>query len=272
VSAPRVRAAGRIAAAFAAARGAGRPALIPYVTAGDPDLAATRGILGALARGGADVLEIGVPFSDPIADGPINQRSAERALRNGVTLRDVLDLAAALRQDGLPPIVLFTYYNPVHRMGIEPFARAAGEAGVDGVLVTDLPPEEAGDLGAALRATGIDLIFLVAPTSSRERVDRICHEGRGFLYFISRTGVTGVREDLPEGLPDQVRAVRQACRGRLPIAVGFGIGSRRQVEAVATFADGVVVGSALVRLIEELGPAPDRLGRIEAFCRALAGR
>jgi tryptophan synthase alpha chain len=271
VSAPRIRASGRIAAAFETARAAGRPALIPYVTAGDPDLAATRGILAALVRGGADVIEIGVPFSDPIADGPVNQRSSERALRNGVRLRDVLDLAAATHRANRPPIVLFTYYNPIHSMGIEPFARAAGEAGVDGVLVTDLPPEEAAELGSALTAGGVDLIFLVAPTSSSERVERICHAGRGFIYFVSRTGVTGVREDLPEELPGQVRAVRDACRGRLPIAVGFGIGSRRQVEAVAAFADGVVVGSALVRLIEELGAAPDRDARIEAFCRELAG-
>jgi tryptophan synthase alpha chain len=272
VSAPRIRATGRIASVFEAAREAGRPALIPYVTAGDPDLPATHGILAALARGGADLIEIGVPFSDPIADGPVNQRSAERALRNGVSLRDVLDLAAALPRDDRPPIVLFTYYNPIHRMGAGSFARAAGEAGVDGVLVTDLPPEEATELAAALRAVGVDLIFLVAPTSSKDRVERICREGRGFIYFVSRTGVTGVREDLPEDLPEQVRAVRDACRGRLPIAVGFGIGTRRQVEAIARFADGVVVGSALVRLIEELGAAPDRDARIEAFCRDLAGR
>jgi len=270
VSVPPARPASRIGAAFEAARREARPALILYVTAGDPDLATTRAIVRGLARGGADLVEIGVPFSDPIADGPVNQRSAERALRNGVSLRSTLDLVAALRQDDAPPLVLFTYYNPIHSMGIEAFARRAGEAGLDGVLVTDLPPEEAVELKSALLAERAEMIFLLSPTSSRERLELTCRDAGGFLYFISRTGVTGTREDLPAELPDQVRAARALTR--LPIAVGFGIGRPEQVKLVAGFADGVVVGSALVRLIEEEAGSPDLPAKVEAFCRDLAGR
>jgi tryptophan synthase alpha chain len=267
MSAPRGPSSGRIAQAFTAARREKRCAFIPYVTAGDPDLARTRSIGRALARSGADLIEIGVPFSDPIADGPVNQRSAERALRNRVTLRSCLDLSADLRSDGAPPVVLFTYYNPIHRMGLEAFARAAGASGVDGVLVTDLPPEEADDLRAALRPHGVDLIFLLAPTSSRERVDRAGRQASGFLYFISRTGVTGAREDLPAGLPAQVRAAREASS--LPIAVGFGVSRPEQAREISAFADGVVVGSALVRIVEENAASPDLEGRIEEYCAGL---
>ncbi len=258
---------GRIAAAFARARSEGRLALVPYVTAGDPDLAGTHAIVQALGRSGADIVEIGVPFSDPIADGPVNQRSAERALRQGVTLRGTLTLAADLHRDGAPPLVLFTYYNPIHRMGLEAFAEAARAAGLDGVLVTDLPPEEAGDLRGVLEPAGIDLIFLLSPTSTRERIELVARQGRGFVYFITRTGVTGVRDDLPADLEAQVRAVRSACA--LPIAVGFGISSPGQVRTVAAFADGVVVGSALVGLIEASAGAKDLPARVEAFCRTL---
>jgi len=259
---------GRIAAAFAEARGRKRCALIPYLTAGDPDLATTRRLVGALRRGGADLVEIGVPFSDPIADGPVNQRAAERALGNGVTLRACLELAAGLRREGGPPVVLFGYYNPIHRMGIGPFAQAAARSGVDGVLVTDLPPEEAGELHGALSPAGVDLIGLLSPTSAPDRVEKVCALSGGFIYFISRTGVTGMRDDLPAGLEEQVRAVRRASN--LPIAVGFGIGRPDQVRSIASFADGVVVGSALVRLVEENAGAADLEDRVEAFCRSLA--
>jgi len=262
--------AGRIADAFARARAGGRPALIPYITAGDPDLGSSHALVLALARGGADLIELGVPFSDPIADGPINQRAAERALRNGTTLPDVIALAGKLARVGAPPLVLFTYYNPIHRMGLAAFAAAAREAGVAGVLVTDLPPEEAGPLRAALDGSGVDLIYLLAPTSAPERIALVAREARGFLYFISRTGVTGVRDALPPGLEEQVRRVRAATA--LPVAVGFGISEPKQVREVAAFADGVVVGSALVRLIEEAGAAPDLPQRVEDFCRRLAER
>ena len=259
---------GRIAAAFAAARGAGRCALIPYLTAGDPDLSTTRRLVAALRRGGADLVEIGVPFSDPIADGPVNQRAAERALRRGVTLRSCLGLAADLRRDGGPPVVLFTYYNPVHRMGVEAFAVEAARSGVDGVLVTDLPLDEAEELRGALGRAGIDLVGLLAPTSSAERVRTVLALCGGFVYFISRTGVTGVSDELPPELAGQVRAARQ--ESRLPIAVGFGIGRPEQVRTIASFADGVVVGSALVRLVEEHVEAPDLEDRVEAFIKSLS--
>ena len=258
---------GRVARAFANARAQGRCAFIPYITAGDPDLARTRSIARALAGAGADLLEIGVPFSDPIADGPVNQRASERALRRGVTLRSCLEMTGRLRADGAPPLVLFTYYNPIHRMGLESFAGAAASSGVDGVLVTDLPPEEADDLKNALLPHGIDLIFLLSPTTSRERLEEVARRGSGFLYYISRTGVTGAREDLPPGLEEQVRAARQVSS--LPIAVGFGISRPEQARSIAAFADGVVVGSALMALIEENAAAPDLEGRIRDVCRRL---
>jgi tryptophan synthase alpha chain len=258
---------GRLARAFALARAQGRCAFIPYITAGDPDLTRTRSIARALADAGADLLEIGVPFSDPIADGPVNQRASERALQRGVTLRSCLELAGHLREDGTPPVILFTYYNPIHRMGLESFARAAATAGVDGVLVTDLPPEEADDLKSVLLPQGVDLIFLLSPTSSNERLEMVGRQASGFLYFISRTGVTGAREDLPPELAGQVRAARQVSS--LPIAVGFGISRPEQVRSIATFADGVVVGSALMALIEENAAGPDLEERIQDFCRRL---
>lgn len=261
---------GRIAAAFAAARAAGRAAFIPYLTAGDPDLPGTRLLVGALVRGGADIVELGVPFSDPIADGPVNQRAAERALRSGTTLSRILDLCAALRSEDGPPIVLFTYFNPIHRLGVAAFAERAAASGVEGVLVTDLPPEEGGDLHAALAARGVDRIGLVAPTSTAGRIDSIAAATSGFLYYISRTGVTGERAQLPPGLESQVIGVRRRAGG-LPIAVGFGISSPDQVAAVSRFADGVVVGSALVHAVEEGPEDSDLPARIEKLCRSLTG-
>jgi tryptophan synthase alpha chain len=261
---------GRIAAAFAAARAAGRAAFIPYLTAGDPDLAETRSLVGALVRGGADIVELGVPFSDPIADGPVNQRAAERALRSGTTLTRILDLCTTLRAEDGPPIVLFTYFNPIHRMGVVSFAERAAASGIEGVLVTDLPPEEGGELHGALAARGIDRIGLVAPTSTGARIDAIVAATSGFLYYISRTGVTGERAQLPPGLESQVQGVRRRSGG-LPIAVGFGISRPDQVAAVSRFADGVVVGSALVHALEERTGAAGLPARIEALCRSLVG-
>ncbi len=258
---------GRIAAAFARARREGRPALIPYLVAGDPAPDRTLELVLALGRGGADIVEIGVPFSDPIADGPVIQRSVERALRNGVTLRHVLGLAAEARQAGAPPLVLFTYYNPVHSLGCAAFAEESGRAGIDGVIVTDLPIEEAGELDSGLKPRGIDLIPLIAPTSSRERIERIGGAARGFVYLVSRAGVTGEREDLPGDLEARVHSVRALTS--LPLAVGFGISGPGQVEAVGRYADGVVVGSALVRLVEEAAGTPDLPARVEDFVRGL---
>jgi tryptophan synthase alpha chain len=262
---------GALKTAFARARAAGRPAFISYITAGDPDLDTSARIVGALQRGGADLIELGVPFSDPIADGEINQRAAGRALRAGVTLRSVLDLAGRLAGQGVPPLILFTYYNPIHRIGLREFARRAAGSGVSGVLVTDLPLEESDDLETALQQEEIGLIHLLSPTSSDERLARVGRVARGFIYLIARTGVTGVRSDLAAGLTDCVRRVRSAAGGT-PVAVGFGIGHADQVRALAGCADGVVVGSALVRLIEQFGGEPDLERRIEVFCRELTGR
>ena len=260
---------GRIAAAFEAARRAGRAALVPFLTAGDPDLETTPVLVEALGRGGADVVEIGVPFSDPIADGAVIQRASERALRGGATLSRILERCARERSPDGPARVLFTYVNPILQVGFEAFARRAAEAGLDGVLVTDLPPEEGEELGAALRARGLDHIGLVAPTTPAARLRSIARASSGFLYVIARLGVTGERADLPEGLEERVRVARAAA-GDLPIAVGFGISRPDQARELARFADGVVVGSALVRLIEEAGPAPDLAARVERFAGRFA--
>jgi len=238
----------RIAQAFAAARAQGRAAIIPFLTAGDPTPVLTLPLCEALTRAGADIIELGVPFSDPLADGPTIQRASERALSQGVGLAETIQMAARIRERIAAAIVLFTYYNPILRMGEERFVEAAGKAGVDGVLVTDLPLEEGADLRSKLMSRGIDPILLIAPTTDPARVTESGREGRGFLYYISRTGVTGARRDLPEGLAADVAAMRRAVP--LPVAVGFGVSSAEQVRAVASFADGVVVGSALVDVIE----------------------
>jgi tryptophan synthase alpha chain len=255
---------GRIEDAFARARRAGRAAFIPYVTAGDPDDAATRSLVRALAEEGADVLELGVPFSDPLADGPTIQRACERALRGGMTLRRALVLAGAIRDGSGIPIVLFTYVNPILRMGIDAFAGACRAAGVDGVLATDLPAEEAEDLRRALSGRGVRLVPLLAPTSGPERIAAAAGPDSGFIYYICRTGVTGERDEVPPGLRGEVEAVRRGTG--LPVAVGFGIGTADQVRAVGAFSDGVVVGSALVRAVEEGRDDP------EAACRAAVRR
>ena len=244
-----------IVSAFARARTERRAAFIPYITAGDPDLAATERLAIALAAAGADILELGVPFSDPIADGPVNQAAAARALASGTTLVGILALVARLQPRLGIPVVLFTYFNPIHAYGVARFAEHAAASGVDGVLCVDLPPEEAeGEYLDALRAHGLDAIFLLAPTSTRDRVRAVARLGSGFVYYVSRTGVTGEKRELPAALAGEVRALGKKLK--LPLAVGFGISTRPQVAAVAKLADGVVVGSALVRLIDESGGSP----------------
>ncbi|MEO8276632.1 MAG: tryptophan synthase subunit alpha [Thermoanaerobaculia bacterium] len=250
MSAPRHAAgkAGAISRAFAKARAEKRAAFIPYITAGDPDLATTERLALALAAAGADLLELGVPFSDPIADGPVNQAAAARALASGTTLVGILALTARLQPRLGIPLVLFTYFNPIHAYGVDRFAEHAAASGVDGVLCVDLPPEEAqGQYLEALQRHGIDAIFLLAPTSTRDRIRAVARAGSGFVYYVSRTGVTGERGDLPADLARDVKALKKSLK--LPLAVGFGISSREQVAAVAKIADGVVVGSSLVRLI-----------------------
>ena len=243
---------GAIARAFASARAARHAAFIPYITAGDPDLQTTERLAIALAAAGADLIELGVPFSDPIADGPVNQAAAARALASGTTLVGILALVARLQPRLGVPIVLFTYFNPVHAYGVERFAEHAAASGVDGVLCVDLPPEEAeGSYLDALREHAIDAIFLLAPTSTRDRVRAVAKAGSGFIYYVSRTGVTGEQGELPDALASEAKALSRKLK--LPLAVGFGISTRQQVAAVAKLADGVVVGSALVRLIGEQG-------------------
>jgi tryptophan synthase alpha chain len=226
----------------------GELGLIAYITAGDPSLEASEEIVVAAAQAGADVIELGVPFSDPVADGPTIQRASERALRQGTTLADVIELVDRLRARTDAPLLLFSYFNPILQMGLDRFAEAASRAGADGVLATDLTPEEAVPYCAAMRGRGLDTIFLAAPTSTDERLAKIARSSSGFLYLISRTGVTGAQEAFPEDLPGLVRRVRHFTK--LPLAVGFGISQAAHVSILGGIADAAVVGSALVAEIE----------------------
>jgi len=239
----------RIGKRFAELRAAGELGIVAYITAGDPSLDATLAFVLALAEAGADVIELGVPFSDPLADGPTIQKASERALHAGTTLAGVLELVRRIRRSSQVPLVLFSYYNPILQMGLQKFAKAAAEAGADGVLATDLTPEESGEYRAALHASGLDTIFLAAPTSSDERLKKISAASSGFLYLISRTGVTGAKDSLSEELPVLLRRVRQSTA--LPVAVGFGISLPGHVSVLGGLADAAVVGSALVAEIEK---------------------
>jgi tryptophan synthase alpha chain len=261
--------ASRIAAAFERIRAEKRPGLVTYVTAGDPDLARSADILCALDRAGADVLEVGIPFSEPLADGPVIQRATERALAGGTTASRVLDLVAGIRATVKAPIVLFTYANPVLRMGVETFGDRARDAGVDGVLVLDLPIEEAGSFRDAMATRGIDMIFLLSPTTSDERLREAARLGQGFLYGISRLGVTGTRARVADGA--QGLAGRMRAATSLPIALGFGISSPEHVRQIGMFADAAVVGSGLVAVIAEAGQQPDLIERVESYVRWLRG-
>ena len=261
--------ASRITDAFARIRAEKRSGLVTYTTAGDPDLPRSGEILQALDRGGADVIEVGVPFSDPLADGPVIQRATERALAAGGSLRATLALIKTIRPRIAAPIVLFSYANPLLRMGLEPFAKAAASAGVDGVLALDLPIEEAGAFRETLAASGLDTIFLLSPTTTDERIRKAAELGRGFLYGISRLGVTGARERVAMGADTLVKRIR--AQTSLPIALGFGISRPEHVAEVTTYADAAVVGSALVALIGEHGRSPDLLERVETYVRWLKG-
>ncbi len=261
-----LRAIGRV---FETCRREKRAAFIPFLMAGDPSLAVTGELIEALARGGADLIELGLPFSDPIADGPVNQRAANRALSSGTTLSGVLEMIAARRRRVGVPIVLFTYFNPLHARGLARFAEQAAGSGVDGVLCVDLPPEEGErELVPLLKAQGLDSIYLLAPTSTPERVRRAAKVSGGFLYYVSRTGVTGEQSALPAELAEEIRRFKKKLP--LPLAVGFGISTPDQVREVGKIADGVVVGSALVRLVEEHAGEPDLAARLEALARELS--
>lgn len=249
--------------------------LVAYLTAGDPSLEATAELLAAVDRGGADVIELGVPFSDPLADGPVIQRASERALRAGATLRKILERLPRWREKVQAPVILFTYYNPVLRYGLENFARDMARAGADGALVVDLTPEEADGYVSAMRAQKLDTVFLASPTSTDERLTSVAQVSSGFLYLISRTGVTGERREIASTVRPLVERARRFTS--LPLAVGFGLSTPEQVREVQSVADAAVVGSALVRAIEEhvggaggaaSGPGFDQ---IEQFVRRLRG-
>jgi tryptophan synthase alpha chain len=257
----------RIAATFARLRAERRPGLVTYTTAGDPDLDRSAEILKALDRAGADVLEVGVPFSDPLADGRVIQRATERALAAGTTLRGVLRMIERVRPAITAPIVVFSYANPVLRMGADAFARQAASAGVDGVLALDLPIEEAGEFRETLTSAGLDTIFLLSPTTTDERIRRAGELGSGFLYGISRFGVTGARERVAAGAEAMVRRIRSHTS--MPIALGFGISRPEHVAEVGAYADAAVVGSALVSVIADAGGAPDLIDRVEQYVRWL---
>jgi len=254
---------------FARLRAEKRPGLITFTTAGDPDLPRSAEILQALDRAGADVLEVGVPFSDPLADGPVIQRATERALASGGSLKASLALVAEVRPHVSAPIVIFSYANPLMRMGIETFAHRAADSGVDGVLALDLPIEEAHDFHQALTAAGLDTIFLLSPTTTDVRIRRASELGSGFLYGISRLGVTGARDTVASGASELVGRIR--AHTSMPVALGFGISRPEHVTEVCRYADAAVVGSALVSLIAETGDSPALADRVEEYVRWLKG-
>jgi tryptophan synthase alpha chain len=238
----------RIDAKFRALLAAGQKGFVAYIAAGDPALKTTTALAHEFERIGVDVLELGVPFSDPLADGVVNQLAAERALHSGTTLQGVIDTVAGLRRDGCQiPIVFYIYFNLIHRYGVKKFAQAATEAGVDGVLALDLPPEEAGAYETAIRNAGIHPIYLIAPTTPDNRVHEICRHGSGFIYYVSREGVTGMQKKVATSIGEKVAAIKRHTK--VPVAVGFGISTPEQAREVASNADAVVVGSAIVNQI-----------------------
>jgi len=258
----------RIGRLFERLRAEKRPALITYITAGDPSPARTPALVAALERGGADLIELGVPFSDPIADGPVIQRGSERALKAGTRVATVLEIASEIRKRSEIPLVLFTYMNPVLRYGLERLAHDAVACGIDGCLLTDLSVEEAEPYTTAMRAAGLDTVFLAAPTSSERRLRLVAQYSSGFVYLVSRTGVTGERAAISESVAPLVQAMRQVTA--LPLAVGFGISTADQVRAVGEMADGVAVGSAIVRTVEQYAASAELESRLEALARELS--
>ncbi|MBI2210810.1 MAG: tryptophan synthase subunit alpha [Deltaproteobacteria bacterium] len=257
----------RIDKKFAALKKQRKTALIPFVTAGDPDLGTTLEILRALERGGADMIELGVPFSDPMADGPTIQRASERALEKGASLPRILEMVRKFRRESEIPLILFGYYNPFLRYGLKRFTAEAKAAGVDGVLCVDLPPEESGELKRWTDARGLDTIFLLAPTSDIGRIRLVARRGRGFIYYVSVTGVTGARRSLENHLRARVRRVRRETS--LPVGVGFGISTPRQAAWIASFADAAVVGSALIGTMERARARREKVAQAGRFVTRL---
>ena len=256
-----------ISATLNALKGQGKKALVTFITAGDPDLDTSEKIVHTLIESGVDLIELGFPFSDPMADGPTIQLASERALGSGTTLRGVIKMVARIRQHSNIPIILMGYYNPVFCYGPDLFARDAAAAGVDGLLLVDLPPEEAGELHPLLKAAGVDLITLLAPTTGAARSAQLAAAGEGFLYYVSMTGVTGSKQVDADAIAASVRELKE--QSPVPVAVGFGISTPEDAGAVAGIADAVVVGSALVKLIAEKSSSPDLLAAVGAFARAL---
>jgi len=257
----------RIAETFAQLKRENRRGFIPFITAGDPDLETTGKLIIELAHAGATVIELGVPFTDPMADGPVIQRASERALRQGFGLAEVLHIVSEVRTQTGVPIILFSYFNPLLQFGIEKLAREAKNAGLDGILVTDLVPEEAGEFASVLLANDLDMIFLVAPTSTDERLRMIAERAGGFIYAVSRAGITGAREQMSVEAEKLVTRVRKFSD--LPVAVGFGISKPEQVADVWRYADAAVVGSAIVSEIEQAQTPADAVARVGRFAREL---
>ena len=258
----------RIVEKFAQLKRAGKKGFVVYIGAGDPDLEATRQLALAFDRAGVDVLELGVPFSDPLADGLVNQLAAQRGLESGTTPPKLLATVAAIRKDSQIPIVLYIYFNLIHRVGMEKFIADAARAGVDGLLVLDLPPEESDNYEALMKKSGLCHIYLVAPTTPEERMELIVKRGSGFIYYISRIGVTGMQASVASDLASQVAKIR--AHTDLPIAVGFGVSNPEQAKLVAQHGDAVVVGSAIVNQIAEHGQSAELVAKVGAFVKALA--
>ena len=258
----------RIVEQFARLRSAGKKGLVVYIGAGDPHLEATRQLALAFDRAGVDVLELGVPFSDPLADGLVNQLAAQRGLESGTTPPRLLETVAAIRKESQIPIVLYIYFNLIHKVGLEKFIATAAQAGVDGLLVLDLPPEESENYEALMKKAGLCHIYLVAPTTPEDRLTSIVKRGSGFIYYISRIGVTGMQSEVASDLSAQVARLR--AHTDLPIAVGFGISNPDQAKLVASQGDACVVGSAIVNQIAAHGKSPDLVSRVETFVKSLA--
>ncbi|MBW2271703.1 MAG: tryptophan synthase subunit alpha [Deltaproteobacteria bacterium] len=258
---------GRLGDRFAALRERGEAALVCFVTAGDPDLESSEALVLSMAESGADVIEIGMPFSDPIAEGPTIQRASERALAGGVNLRAILEMVRGLRSKVEVPLVLMGYANPVHTMGYDAFSKSAAEAGVDGIIIADLPPEEGAPLYDKCNAAGVDCVLLAAPTTTPERMQLLVEKTRGFLYYVSLTGVTGARSELAGGIEDAVRSAQSLAR--VPVCVGFGIATPEQAREVGRYADGVVVGSAIIDRIEGAANREDAVDAVARFVAEL---
>jgi tryptophan synthase alpha chain len=240
-------------------------ALVAFITAGDPDLATTQELFSVIEEGGADIIELGVPFSDPLADGPVIQAASQRSLKGGTTLKKIIQLVRDIRKSSQLPIVLMTSFNPVFVYGQEAFVKDAVEAGVDGMIIPDLPPEEAGEFDALAKPKNLDMIHLLAPTSTPDRIEMVGAQSRGFIYYVSLTGVTGTRDSIAKGVEEKVTRIKQATS--LPVLVGFGISGPEQAKAASGFSDGVIVGSAIVRMIDETPDPAERKEKLKVFVR-----